>query len=49
MKTQTNIKAKTANAKGASGTKLSPKGTTKSSASISPRLAANHNETLLTR
>jgi hypothetical protein len=47
MKPQT-IK-KTQATKSASGKKLSLKGTTKSSAAISPRLAANHNETLITR
>jgi hypothetical protein len=49
MKTETNAKGNAANAKTASGKKLSLKGTTKSSVVISPRLAANHNETLLTR
>lgn len=48
MKSETNTKAK-ANAKVASGKKPTLKGMTKSSAVISPRLAANHNETLLIR
>jgi hypothetical protein len=49
MKPETNTKAKTANAKTVSRKKLNLKGTTKSAAAISPRLAANHNETLLIR
>jgi hypothetical protein len=40
---------KTQATKSASGKKLSPKGTSKSSVAISPRLASNHNETLLIR
>jgi hypothetical protein len=48
MKSETNKKAK-ANAKVASGKKPSLKGMTKSAATVSPRLAANHNETLLIR
>jgi hypothetical protein len=40
---------KTQATKSASGKKLNPKGTTKSSVAISPKLAANHNETLITR
>jgi hypothetical protein len=49
MKPETNTKAKTASAKTGSRKKLNLKGTTKSSAAISPRLASNHNETLLIR
>jgi hypothetical protein len=43
------MKTKSASEKAASKKKPSLKGITKNSATISPRLASNHNETLLTR
>ena len=46
MKTKTNTKAKPANTK---DKKPTLKGMTKSSVVLSPRLASNHNETLLIR
>jgi hypothetical protein len=48
MKSEMNTKAKSADIKAAPKKKASLKGITKSSAMISPRLASNHNETLLT-